>query len=55
MAVFLFSDYLNPQLMRMGMPQKNMDFQEIKFQETDIYIRSSISSVGNSCYFLMAK
>ena len=30
--------------------QKDMAFQKIKFQETDIYIRSFISSVGISCY-----
>ena len=51
---FLFSDYLNLQLVRMGIFQKDMTFQEVKFQETDIYnIRNSISSVGISCYFLM--
>ena len=54
MVFFLFSDYLNLQLVRMGIFQKDMTFQEVKFQETDIYnIRNSISSVGISCYFLM--
>ena len=38
-----------------GIVQKSMAFQEIKFQETDIYIRSSISFAGIPCYFLMAK
>ncbi len=31
MVFFLFSDYLNPQLVRMGIFQKVMDFPEIKF------------------------
>ena len=39
----------------MGVLQKSMAFQEIKFQETDIYIRSSISFAGIPCYFLIAK
>ena len=50
-----FLTTLNPQLVKMRIPQKEMIFQEIKFQETDIYIKSSISSVVISCDFLMAK
>ena len=37
----------------MGIFQKDMTFWEIKFKETDSYIRNSISSVGIHCYFLM--
>ena len=54
MVFFLFSDYLNLQYVRMGIFQKDMTFQEVKFQETDIYnIRNSISSVSVPCHFLM--
>ena len=52
---FLFSDYLNLQSVRMGILQKSITFQELKFQETDIYRRSSISSVSLLCYFLLRK
>ena len=35
---FLFSDYLNPQLARMGILQKVMIFHGIKFKRIDIQI-----------------
>ncbi|WP_349087835.1 hypothetical protein [Anaerobutyricum soehngenii] len=47
----LFSDYLNLQSVRMGIRQKSITFQELKFRETDIYIRSSISSVVSPAIF----
>ena len=55
MVFVLFSDYLNLQSVRMGILQKSITFQELKFQETDIYRRSSISSVSLLCYFLLRK